>query len=78
MFEQGDAVGRGEQLRWDVEKDLGILVGTPVRLEMGRNRLTGDTIEFAREGGRIRVTSKTRVEATLLTEGQKLRDIVPR
>ena len=77
IFEQDDTVARGDRLLWDVKGDVGTLTGAPVQLEMGRNHLTGDKIEFAQRGGRIRITSKTRVEATLVGADRKLLDVLP-
>ncbi len=68
-MEESDWVATGTRLLWTLRDNTGVLSGYPVVFRQGANRLFGDRVEFARDEGRIRVTSKRRVEASLQPSG---------
>ena len=58
---------RGDELTWNMEEDIAVLIGSPAELRDGPQKLYGDRIEFAETAGRVRIRSRHRVEATLKT-----------
>ena len=67
--EDGGVVAIGRKLVWNTSEDQGRLTGSPVQFRSGAQRLFGDVIEFSREPGRVRITSRTRVEGALQLGG---------
>jgi len=70
LFEQDGSQGWGDRFVWDVATESGVLTGAPVTLKSGRSRLNGDRIDFDQKRGRVRITSKTRVNAAIVTSAE--------
>ena len=76
VLEEPHGIARGDMLVWDMETDRGRLTGSPAELTRGNQKLLGDTMEFSEKLGRVRITSRHRVEG-YLTAGRDVKGIVP-
>ena len=61
------AMFAGMILVWDALRDEGTLTGSPAQWRQGPNRLYGDSVIFSPSKGSIKVISKRRVEATVVS-----------